>query len=272
MFKTPIGTFSNGSGLPQVPAGSDKIPQSLLNNVGRQIDKARIAPSQGVLLTQTAGGTSIDFAGMLAQAGASLGVRLPFQVDVIGVTPTGIQCRIAEGRVFGRVEWVQGKYYPGSPDAESFVPSLGIAGLDTSAWPTPEPPGDTPVVNPKDPSQATQVEGSGGSSSGVKNNSGTYHTPLTVTGNGSYVSGNGGSVTRPGSSSGTYHTPLTVTGNGSYVGFGSGSGVYHNQFSVTGNGSYVSGNAGSVTRPGGGSSGTYHTPTANGNEGALNPP
>ena len=272
MFETPIGTFSNASGLPQVPAGSTQIPQSLLNGVGRQIDKARIAPSQGVLLTQTPGGTSIDFATLLAQAQASAGMRLPFTVEAIGVTPTGIQCRIAEGRIFGRVEWVGGKYYPGLPSPGSFVKSLGIAGFDAAEWPGPASPSDSPEENPKDPSQAEQVDGASGNSSGVKNNSGTYHTPLPVSGNGSYVSGNAGSFTRPGSSSGTYHSPLATTGSGSYqsgnagsvTGLGNGGGVYHNQFSVTGNGSYQSGNAGSATRPGM-SSGTYHTPTTNGN-------
>lgn len=275
VFVTPVGTFSNASGLPQVPAGSKKIPQSLLNNVGRAIDSSRIVPSQGITIERTPGGTGLDISAIIEAAAGAKATLLPFQVIPTGVTSTKIQCVIGEGRIFGRVDWDAGDYYPGTPNEAYNIPSLGVSAVDPSfsgVWPSEDPVPDTTgsgggSKNPQGQTTVDDTKTGGGS--------GTYHTPLddSLKGNAGYVSGNAGSITSKGQQGGTYHTPLSVTGNGGYISGNAGSvtnpgrgssGIYHTPLRVTGNGDYISGNAGSVTSSSQ-QNGIYHTQVKSGN-------
>jgi len=158
-FKTPVGVFGNSSGLPEVAPGSRSIPGSLLNNVGRAIDSARINPNEGVPMTRTPGGSSIDFNAIIeaAQAVAQL---LPFQVIPQGVEAGAIVCIIGEGRIFGRVDWERGDYFPGIPSATYSIPSLGVAGIDPAF--AGEPVSNQGTNDPKNPA-ANSASGGGGS-------------------------------------------------------------------------------------------------------------
>ena len=163
-FKTTVGVFGNGSGLPEVAPGSRSIPASLLNNVGRSVDSARINPTEGIPMTRTPGGSSIDFNAIIeaAQAVAQL---LPFQVIPQGVEAGAIVCIIGEGRIFGRADWERGDYFPGIPSATYSIPSLGVAGLDPSF--AGEPVSNQGTNTPKNP--AANSTSGGGGSSGVSN-------------------------------------------------------------------------------------------------------
>ena len=234
-FPTPVGTQGNASGLPQVPAGARKIPQSLLNGVGRAIDSTRIVPTQGITIHRTPGGTGIDVDGIIQQAIASASATLlPFQVIPVGTDGNTLQCVINEGRVFGRVDWDNGKFY--EDEGEAFMwPSLGVGPLDpsfTGVWPTETPLPDTTgsgAGGAKTPQGQTQVDGTmtGGGS-------GVVSTPLDPSkqGNAGYVSGNSGSVTSQGQQGGSYHTPLSKTGNGGYISGNAASDVYKRQVLV----------------------------------------
>lgn len=250
---TRVGTYSNASGLPQVPAGSGKIPQSLLNGVGRAIDGARVAPSEGSVFAQTAGGTTIDFNAIVEAASSGFQPH-PFQIIPVGVASgSALDVQIAEGRIFGRVDWTTAEFKPGIPNASYAIPSIGTAGFD---------PAFSGVWNGPAPDTSGGQGGSKGPTGQVAGGGSVTNKPQSA--GGGYVSGNAGSITSSGQTGGVYHNDFSVTGNGSYVGgnagtfssFGQG-GIYSNQFNVTGNGTYVSGNAGSITS-GGNQSGIYN--------------
>lgn len=255
---TKSGTFSNRSGLPQVPAGSTGIPQSLLNNLGRQIDASKVAPNAGMISTQLPGGVSIDFDSSVSAQ--SFFQPHAFQVFVSEVGTNLLKVNIAEGRIFGRVDWlsafVANPIIPVEPAYN--IPSLGTAGLEpgfTGVFPDDKVPDTTGNQGGASTPAGQSTSNSGGAGS-------TTNKPQAN--GGGYVSGNAGSVTNPGQQGGVYHNDFSVTGNGSYIGgnagtfnsFGQG-GTYSSNLFATGNGTYVSGNAGSVTS-GGNQSGTFN--------------
>lgn len=140
-------TFGNASGLQQIPGGSKTIPQSFLNQIGREIDRARQTPNIGQVAIQTPGGSNIDIAAAVAQyASAFLGRQLPFEVNLVKVNGSSLQVTIAEGRIFGRADW--GSWSGAFADyvnigASGFNPTYAGPWSDAGAT-APEP-----VENPK---------------------------------------------------------------------------------------------------------------------------
>lgn len=210
-FRTPFGTQPNASGLEQIPAGTNRIPQSFLNDIGRKIDQSTIRFGGDFLFQQLPGGT------IAQEVDRDIGTTHPFKVSVVGKSSTKIKVKIAEGRIFGRVEGSIGDfrddgyylYQPNSP--------LGIPGIDWSyggGWPNGNSVPDTSGGN-NPTSQGTQKKD-------IKNGSaGTYHSDKQ--------SGNAGSVTNTGQgNSGTYHNPVTSGNAGSVTNSSQGSsGTYH---------------------------------------------
>lgn len=162
-FKTNIGTLGNASGLPGIPAGAGKIPQSFLNNIGRGIDSTRLTPAQGMISSVTAGGTSIDFSSVTQDFNSRL-TPPPFFVEVAKVGDGALVVTINEGRVLGRSDWSQATFFPGIPDESYNIPSIGTSGLDVEIT---IPTRATESPRPNDP--ASQVKNTTGGSSSVTN-------------------------------------------------------------------------------------------------------
>lgn len=242
-MKTKAGTFSSRSGLPQVPPNSNCIPQSLLNNVGRGLDSVTFAPNQGLISYNTPGGVTLDLQGMIQSTVAAF-LRLPFQVDVSEVGNNEITVTIAEGRIFGRVDWETAEYDFGS--YYSPLPSVGTAGIDpnfTGVFPAGDVP-DTTGNQGKSVTPAGQTPSSNAAGSGSVTNKPRPGTSSSGKGsfysnNSNYKSGNAGSITQGAAGqTGVFHTK-TASGNaGSITSVGQQGGIYHTQL--------PSGNAGSL--------------------------
>lgn len=218
-FRTSFGTQPNASGLEQIPAGSNRIPQGFLNGIGRKIDQSTVRFSGDFLFQQLPGGTilqQIDTGG----TAAGTGYTHPFKVALVGKTATKIKVRISEGHIWGRTDFTVGAYSNAAIGLNIPNPSLGIPGVDYSfagGWPNGNPVPDTSAgTNPTN--SGTQSQQPGKDSGGVFNSkpSGNAGSIITWT-DGQFhsnVSGNAGSIVNPGSS-GIYHTqqPSGAAGN-----------------------------------------------------------
>lgn len=202
-------TFSNNSNLPQIPGGARQIPQSYLNHIGREIDKARQSPSSGQVSMQTPGGSNIDISTMLEQLVAGFYRPLPFEVGLVSVGGAGLNVTIAEGRIFGRTNWTDGVKPPTIEGAEVTIGASGFNPSYSGPFSDAASSKPDPVDNPKSGSN-TSTKGSGSSGSvtnGVdpstrSDRNRVPNTNLPNGGKGSYYannskykSGNAGSVT-----------------------------------------------------------------------------
>lgn len=201
------GTFSNNSGLPQIPAGSRQIPQSFLNDIGRQLDKARQTPNIGQVAIQTPGGSNIDIASMVEQFVGGLSRPLPFEVGVIKVNGSQLEVTIAEGRIFGRADW--GSWAGASFDGIS-IGASGINPTYAGPWSDASTTKPEPEQTTRDSSKSTPT------ANGTKNKADKPGVPLSNLPNGGkgsyyannpkYKPGNAGSIT--GNTGNTYHAGL----------------------------------------------------------------
>lgn len=221
------GTFGNASNLPQIGGGVKKIPQSFLNHIGREIDKSRQTPNQGQISQQTPGGSHIDFAAMIGEMIASYGLgRLPFQVNLVKPTGSALEVTIAEGRIFGRVDFVQAFH----PHARA-VGTNNINEEFSGPWSDANASAPEPKNNPKDTSKGSPT--GNGTLNSAQNPTATHLNGLM---------GNAGSITSDQrSAGGSYHNTKF---DGSF---------YNSK-------DYPSGNLGNITGAGGGpNGGSYHS-------------
>lgn len=200
------GTFSNNSGLPQIPAGAKQIPQSFLNDIGRQLDKARQTPNIGQIAIQTPGGSNIDIASMVEQyAGAYR--PLPFEVGLVKINGNQLQVTIAEGRIFGRADWGS---WPGASVDGIGIGASGFNPFYAGPWSDASSTKPEPAENPRDSTKSTPT------ANGTKNTADKPGVPLSNLPNGGkgsyysnnakYKSGNAGSIT--GNTGNTFHNGL----------------------------------------------------------------
>lgn len=223
-------TFSNNSGLSQIPGGAKQIPQSFLNHIGREIDKARQSPNSGQVSMQTPGGSNLDISTILEQLAAGFYRPLPFEVGLVSVGGAGLNVTIAEGRIFGRTNWTDGIKPPSIEGAEVTIGASGFNPSYSGPFSDAASTKPDPVDNPKSGSNtATKNSGSSGS---VKNGvdpstrsdrNRVPNTNLPNGGKGSYYSnnsryrsGNAGSVT--GNTGNTFHTARKSGNAGSVTG------------------------------------------------------
>lgn len=217
------GTFGNNSGLRQIPGGAKSIPQSFLNHIGREIDKARQSPNVGQIHTQTPGGSNIDIASTVEQYVAGSYRPLPFEVGLLKVNSGGsLQVTIAEGRIFGRVDWDWAKFDGISIGASGYNHTYSGPFSDAGST-KPEP-----VPNPADQSSSTPT-GNGTTNTPPKPSVPTSNLPNGGKGSAysNAKSGNAASIT--GNTSGTFHT-VQKSGNAGTIITGktrSTNGVYH---------------------------------------------
>lgn len=241
-FRTNIGTFPNRSGIQQIPAGSESIPQSYLNSVPRAIDGVRINPGQSTAYIQTGGGTVLEE----LNRGFGEASLHPFQVVVESIADDGgtFYATIKEGRVFGRVDNSIAFY---ATEGLATVNSLGvpsIAGINTD-YTEEEEDGDTETVN--DPDTLDSTSPTKGTSNANNNGTvGSTSTTSKVTGTTGPYAYKNGDPTKSGNAG-------SITGN-------TGSSYYKNS---------LAGNAASITKPNQGNSGIYHTVQKSGNAGTI---
>lgn len=201
------GTFGNNSGLQQIPGGAKQIPQSFLNAIGRELDKARQTPNIGQIAIQTPGGSNIDIASMVEQFVGGMSRPLPFEVGLVKIDGNQLQVTIAEGRIFGRADWGSwaGAFVDGiNIGASGFNPTYAGPWSDASST-KPEPEQTT-----RDSSKSTPT------GNGTKNTPDKPGVPLSNLPNGGkgsyysnnpkYKSGNAGSIT--GNTGNTFHNGL----------------------------------------------------------------
>lgn len=179
------GTFGNASGLQSIGAGARKIPQSFLNNIGRNIDKARLVQNTAQVMSVTSAGSHLDIAAIVEDLLSSMGVGkpLPFQVDVISTENGKIKCNIAEGRIFGRTHWIKGTAY--DPDVDGDASGNGWSDINENyAGPFSDAAGATkpePSDKSQDSSTATSSSGTftGGAYSGPDPKQAAYYARYT---------------------------------------------------------------------------------------------
>lgn len=213
------GTFGNNSGLPQIAGGAKQIPQSFLNHIGREIDRARQSPNIGQVHTQTPGGSNIDISAILQQL-SSFYRPLPFEVGLVKVNSNNLEVTIAEGRIFGRSDWTKSKLGTAgfNPAYDGPWSDAGAVKPEPSKNPKPNKNGGSTTPNgtfSSDPNKGGPTSNlpnggkgsaysdspAGNAASITGNTSGTYYTPTN-----GYNSGNAGSIT--GNTGSTWHEGL----------------------------------------------------------------